>query len=87
MVILFGFMLLVAIYILYKLFIDGILFKLILFFFGWFGLYTALKIYVEGATKTAFTIGVEHPISFSWAVAIPTAICLLAMLCSRTNGD
>lgn len=85
MSILFGLILLATIYTLYKLFIDGWLFKIILFFAGWFGLYIALRIYVEGATNTAITIGIKDPISFTWAAVIPTAICFLCLLCTRAS--
>jgi hypothetical protein len=87
MTLLFGLVLLLAIYVLWKLFVDGWLFKIILFFAGWFGLYIGLRVYVEGAKDVAFTFGKENPITFSWAAVIPTAICLLCLLCTKVRDE
>lgn len=87
MEIIFGIVLLVMIYIMWKLFIDGWLFKIILFFGGWFGIYIFCRIYVEGATKIGITIGADSPVSFTWAAVIPTVICFMALLFTRVNND
>lgn len=74
---------LIAIFILWKLFVEGLLFKIILFCFGWVGIYICLNAYVDGAKQTAITIGTNTHIS--WAAVVPTIICLLALACSRSE--
>lgn len=80
-----GFMSLFSIYIIWKLFIDGWLFKIILFIAGWFGLYVGLRTYVEGATNIAVTFGKENPVSFTWAAVVPTIVCFLCLLCTKVE--
>lgn len=80
-----GFMSLFSIYIIWKLFIDGWLFKIILFIAGWFGLYVGLRTYVEGATNIAVTFGKENPVSFTWAAVAPTIVCFLCLLCTKVE--
>lgn len=70
---------LIAIFIIWKLFIDGWLFKLILFIFGWWGLFFYLENYIEGADQTAL---IFSGYSCSWSALIPTIICVLALLCT-----
>jgi len=81
MTLVFGFIMLLFIYVVFKLFVEGFLFKLILFVGGWFGIYIALLKYVDGADKVAVVIAGT---AFSWAVVVPTVICFLCLLCSRT---
>ena len=87
MTLLIAFVVMFSLYIVWKLFIDGWLFKIILFFGGWFGLYMALRIYVQGATNTALTLGTDPTIALSWAAVIPTAICFLCLLCTKVSND
>lgn len=87
MSIIFGIILLAAIWLLYKLFIDGWLWKVCLFFGGWFGIYLACRIYVDGAMTKAITIGSDNPVAFSWAAVIPTFICLMALLYTKVYND
>lgn len=79
----FGILLLIAIYILWKMFVDGWLFKIILFFAGWFGLYVALYVYVDGARNTAITLG--SGAHLSWAFVVPCFICFLCLLCTKVS--
>lgn len=74
---------LIFLFILYKLFVDGLLFKIILFGFGWVGLYICLKVYVGGAKDNIITLGSDTHIS--WAALIPTVICILALACSKAE--
>ncbi len=69
--------LLAALYFIYKMFVSGWLFRIILFIFGWFGLYMAVFIAAGGKPSSPMIID-GSPIS--WAVIIPTAVCLLALL-------
>ena len=85
MEILGGLFLLLVIYLLYKMFIDGWLFKIILFFAGWVGLYVVLAVYVDGAKSVAFTLG--NGTTVSWAAVVPTVICLLCLLCTKVSND
>ena len=87
MTIILGLIALFIISIFWKLFIDGWLFRIILFAFGWFGLYIWLNYYVEGAKHIAFTYhGDGANMSFSWASVIPTAICVMCLLCTRVDN-
>lgn len=83
--IVFGLILLMVIYILWKMFIDGWLFKGILFFAGWFGLYVYLAVYVEGAKGVAFTM--SNGFTMTWAAVVPTIVCLLCLLCTRVSNE
>jgi hypothetical protein len=79
----FGIFLLVIIFLLYQLFVKGLLLKIILFCAGCFGLYVALKLYISGANQTAFSLA--NGASFSWAFVVPTVVCILCLLCSKTD--
>ena len=79
----FGLMLLVGIYILYKLFIDGWLFKIPIFFAGWVGMILILK--VLGVRGVAFTL--ENGTQVGVATVISTIICLGALLTTRVASD
>jgi hypothetical protein len=85
MPILGGLALLLVIYLLYKMFIDGWLFKGILFFAGWFGLYVGLAVFTDCGKSTAFTL--DSGSTVSWAAVVPTVICLLCLLCTRVSNE
>lgn len=87
MALIIGIVALVAIFVMWKLFIDGWLFKIILFFGGWFGIYIFCRVYVEGSSKIAVTLGSETPVSFTWAATTATAICFLTLLFTKVNND
>ena len=78
-----GLMLLVGIYILYKLFIDGWLFKIPIFFAGWIGMILILK--MMGVRSVAFTL--ESGTQIGVATVISTVICLLALVTTRVSND
>ena len=80
-----GLVALLFIYFLYKMLVDGWLFKIIIFFAGWIGIDVLLRTYVEGSENTAITFAGGS--SLSWAEVIPTVICVLALLCTRVNDD
>lgn len=73
---LFGIVLLIAIYILYVLLVKGLLWKLILAIAGWFGLFIGLRFYVPQSKELCMVLS---GYSFSWAEVIPTVVVLLAM--------
>jgi hypothetical protein len=76
--------LLIVIFILWKLFIDGWLFKIILFIAGWFGLYIWLRTSFEAARHIALTYHSNgSDVSFTWATIIPTVVCIMCLLCTR----
>jgi hypothetical protein len=77
---LFGIVLLVAIYFTYVLLIKGLLWKMILGIAGWFGLYIGLQTYIPESHQICITI-TEY--TFSWAAVIPTIVVLLAMAYTR----
>lgn len=85
MEILGGLALLLFIYLLWKMFVDGWLFKIILFFAGWFGLYVALRVYTDMGKDVAFTL--SSGTTISWAAVVPTVICLLCLLCTKVSND
>ena len=70
---------LIAVFFLYKLLIDGWLFKGILFIAGWIGLYILLC--VMGADVECFRTAGGTIIT--WAKVVPTVICFLALLTTR----
>jgi len=72
----YGIFSLIIIYILYQLFVKGLLFKIIVGFFGWLGMYWAMNQYMSGAHNCLITISNYH---FSWAEVVPTVIVLCAM--------
>lgn len=72
---------LIGLFILWKLFVDGWLFKIILFIFGWVGLYACLRVYVVETHSIAFTFGGGTTVS--WAAVIPSIICILALVCTK----
>lgn len=76
----FGLFLLGIIFLIWLLFIKGFLFKLILFCFGWFGLYAFLWNNLPNSHTTALTLGNNH---LSWAFIIPSIICTLTLLTTK----
>lgn len=87
--ILFGILMLVAIiWFIWKLLIDGLLFKLILFCAGWVGLYIICRVYMESGKNTAFTVGTGHDAhTFSVAWVVATVVFVLALICTRVRDD
>jgi len=83
--IIIGIISLIILYFLYIMFIEGWLFKLILLIGGWFGIYIFLLSYVKGSNHIVFTI--SNGYSMSWAAVIPTVICLLCLLSTRSSND
>jgi hypothetical protein len=81
----FGIFLLICIYLLWKMFIDGWLFKIILFFAGWVGLYVLLAVYVDGAKNVAITL--SSGFTISWAAIVPTVVCFLCLLCTKVYHE
>lgn len=84
----FGIFLLVCIYILWKMLVDGWLFKIILFFAGWVGVYVICAAFLECGHNTAVTVGTgggaHH---YNTAAVIATVICVLALLTTRVKDD
>jgi len=81
---LFGIAMLIVIYLLWVLFVEGALWKVILFIAGPIGLYLILLKYVEGSDQTVVTIAGSN---FSWAVVVPAVICVLALLTTKVKSD
>jgi len=73
----FGLFLLASILVIWLLFVKGFLFKLIIFCFGWLGLYAFLWSQFPDSHVHAFNSG------YSWAGVIPTVICVLALLTTK----
>lgn len=80
----FAIFLLVIIAGLWALFVEGWLFKIILFFAGWFGLFVGLKAYVPESASIA--IKFDGGASMSWAAVIATGVCVMALLCTRVKN-
>lgn len=72
----FGIVLLILIYGTYVLLIKGILWKIIVAIFGWFGMFIFLEAYLPDSKAVCLTFTGS---SFSWSEIIPTIIVLLAM--------
>jgi hypothetical protein len=75
----FGFTLLLAIWIIWMLLVEGYLWKGILFFAGWFGIRLLLPVYMPITVQT--TMIFSHPIT--WAAIIATGICFLALATTK----
>jgi len=78
---LFGLFLLFVIWLIWSLFVRGVLFKLILFVFGWIGLYAVLSANYPSMNVVALTIGGND---LSYAAIVPSVICLLALLTTKS---
>lgn len=75
----FGLVSLAVIYIIWLLLVRGLLWKLILFFAGWWGLYLLLRMQAWAITSV-ITIG---GIGYGWAAIIPSIICFMALLSTK----
>jgi hypothetical protein len=78
----FGIILLIIIYLVWVLLIKGLLWKIIIGVFGWFGIYVFLTNYISASTNECLLIS---NYSVSWAMIIPTLVLLLAA--SYTKED
>lgn len=67
---------LIIIYGLYILLIKGVLWKIIVAGFGWFGMFVFMENYMPASKSPCLSL---TTCSFSWAEVIPTIIVLLAM--------
>ncbi len=76
-----GIVVLLGIYLLYKLFIDGWLFKIPIFIAGWIGMIIILKLL--GVRGVAFTL--SNGTEIGVAAVISTIICLGALLTTRVR--
>lgn len=81
MPILAGIAALVAIYLIYKMFVDGWLFKIPLFFAGWIGMIIILKFL--GVRGVAFTL--ESGAEVGVATVISTFVCLGVLLTTKVR--
>jgi hypothetical protein len=79
----FGIFLLVCLFILWKLFAEGWLFKIILFCAGWVGLFVIMMAYTDCGKNTAVTLG--NGTHLSWAFIVPSIICVLCLLFTRVK--
>ena len=68
--------LLACVYFAWMLLIGGLLWKIILFVGGWFGIYGLLMVYFPQSAQIAITLLGR---GYSWAAMIPTVICILAL--------
>jgi hypothetical protein len=75
--------LLAIIFVLYKLLVDGWLWKTYAFFATWIGTYLLLKLFTVWGSETPMTIG-GSPIS--WAVIIPTIICVMLLATTKVQA-
>ena len=75
--------LLALIFFVWKLFVDGWLFRLILFGAGWFGLYFGLHFFTIWGNQCPMMLGDSN---VSWAILVPTIVCFLSLLTTKTNA-
>lgn len=78
----FGLFLLGVITAIYFLFVKGWLFKLLLFGFGWIGMFVVLWINVPDTHHIAFR---TNTTGYTWAAVIPTIVCLLALATTKSD--
>ena len=76
----FGLFLLFVIWVLWALLVRGFLFKFILFIFGWVGIYL-----FRGSSYPATNAIAIDSLGLSWAALVPTVICFLALLTTRSE--
>jgi hypothetical protein len=76
----FGIVSLIVLYIVWMLFIDGWLWKLILLCAGWVGIRYLLLTYWPSSAHI-FMVVSSHPVS--WAAAIASGVCVMALLTTR----
>lgn len=74
----FGICLLIVIYILWVLLIQGVLWKLILLGFGWFGLYNFLSLQYHLDKETPFKDNY-----MSWAAIVSTILVILVLATTK----
>jgi hypothetical protein len=74
--------LLFALYLIWLLLVKGIIWKALLFFGGWVGIYCVLMAKFPVTAHTAIIIADSN---FSWATVVPTVICILALAHTRTQ--
>lgn len=72
----FGILLLITIFGLYILLVRGALWKILVYVFGYFGMYIALVMYFPNSKHTCITF--DHT-PLSWAIVIPVIVILLAL--------
>lgn len=78
----FGILLLVTIFLLYILLVQGALWKMIVYGFGYFGMYVALRMYFPDSRHVCLVFDHNH---ISWAVVIPAIIIVLALAYTKSN--
>lgn len=78
----FGIVLLVVICFLWTLFVEGWLWKIILFFFGWLGIAVGLPQFVPESRGDCGWF--SSPVS--WAVVIATFVCVMALLTTKSKS-
>ena len=71
--------------VLWALFVEGWLWRIILFFSGWFGIFMALNIYVPESRGTAITF--DGGGTMSWAAVVASTICIMALLTTRVKSE
>jgi hypothetical protein len=75
-----GIVALICLYIVWVLFIDGWLWKIILLVAGWVGIRMLLLNYWPGSENMVVVVS-SHPIS--WAAAIASFVCVMALVTTR----
>jgi len=78
----FGILLIVFFWIVYNLLVKGVLWKMLLVIFGWFGLFVFLGIYFP-STADHGIIAFETMIP--WNAVIPTIVVILALGYTKGN--
>jgi hypothetical protein len=76
----FSIFLLIVIIFLWKLLVEGLLWKIIIGIFGWIGLYTFISQSFHSSKNTCIVFAGSH---FSWSIVIPTIILFMAMLYTK----
>ena len=78
----FGLFLLAVVIAIYFLFVKGWFFKLMLFCFGWLGMFVALWIWFPDSHHIALRTATT---GYSWAFMIPTIVCFLALATTKSE--
>ena len=71
---------LIALFLIYKLLISGWLWKILMGIFGFLGMFWTMKNYIPHSGAICLTVG-SYPLS--WAIVVPMIILLITMIYTK----
>ena len=70
-------LIIITLYFLWSILVQGMLWKMIIGVFGWLGMYWSLLLYFPASKHACFVFSGGH---VSWAQVIPTIVVLMGIL-------